>query len=157
MESDPALTVAQVLDAVLQEQGFIRDDLNWYRYGDESILLINIQRAQFAPGPYINLGVYFYRYGEMEEPRIVDCHVHVRLTRVVPDAMREIELLDLTNDIPETVRRDEIQGLLRASGIPWLEGVAKFDSARSFLSEHPKAAFVAPKARADLLQLTSSK
>jgi hypothetical protein len=155
MESDSTSQVAQMLDVVLKEQRFVRSGLNWYRYDDESVLVVNVQRANFAPGPYINLGVYFYRYGDLEEPQIVDCHVHVRLTRVVPNAFREIELLDLTNDMPTNLRRDGLEGLLRTSAIPWLETLAKFDSARSFLTGNPTAAYVSPNARTDLLQTSS--
>lgn len=81
--------------------------------------------AQYAPGPYINLAVYYYKYGQLNKPAVVDCHVTTRLTNLlqaVGEALRETELLDLTNDISVDIRRDELLQMIRTYGIPWLGG-----------------------------------
>jgi hypothetical protein len=152
MSSSPASTVAKILEPLLKERGFDRSGLRFYRYEDESILLVDVQPARAAPGPYINLGVYYYRYGAVDTPDIVACHLSNRLTAVVPQdkAFREIELLDLSNEISLQVRGDELKDLLRAYGIPWLDRLSRFDAAKAVLAEHPTAAYVAPIARADL-------
>jgi hypothetical protein len=150
MSSGTASEIAQLLSPALQEGGFIRSGLSWYRYENESILVVNIQPAQYAPGPYINLGVYYYKYGRADKPDIVDCHVTTRLTRVVPNALREIMLLDMTNDISSTARSDELQEMIRNYGIPWLKGLAEFNAARSFLANSANPGHVAPIARTEL-------
>jgi hypothetical protein len=95
-------------------------------------------------------GVYYYRYGKIDQPKIVDCHVDTGLNSVVSNALWEIELLDLTNDVPPETRSGELQDMVRTYAIPWLEGMAAFDVARSFLASNPAAAHVAPIARTDL-------
>lgn len=142
--------IAQVLDPLLQEDGFTRTGLNWYRYGQESILLVNVQSPRHGMGPYINLGVYYYKYGDAREPAIVDCHISTRLTSLVSTAPREMELLDVANDVPDEARRRELSDMMRVFAIPWIEAVSKIESARYVLASRPSAAHVAPVARADL-------
>ena len=152
MASSAASIVADLIDSSLKEQGFIRKGLSWFHYEQESISVINVQPAAYAPGPYINLGIYYYRYGDADTPDIVECHLDTRLTSVLPkeQAFREITLLDLTNDIPTEVRRDELQALIRAYGIPLLAKLASIDAARVVLSQTPTIVHVAPTVRADL-------
>lgn len=151
MPRNPASVIAETLAALLHESGFIRTGLRWYRYEEDSILLIDIQPARSYPGPYINLGVYYYRYGDVDKPRIEECHASMRLTSVVPSGRRERELLDLSNDISIGVRGQELAEMIRAYAIPWLEGAAKFDTAKSFLAKNKsRPAYIMPIARADL-------
>jgi hypothetical protein len=152
MAQGAATIVADLIDPSLREQRFVRHGLSWYRYEKESILVINVQLASYAPWAYINLGVYYYRFGDEDRPDIVECHVSTRLNGVLSqaDALREISLLDLTNDIPTEVRRDELQTMIRVHGVPFLERLASFEAARIVLSQNPKLAHIAPAVRAEL-------
>lgn len=150
MTSNPASQIARVLDPVLKDSGYRRRGLTWYRYGVDSVLLVNVQRARYTLGAYINLGVYYYKYGKMERPKDVDCHLTARLTALVPNPLREMELLDFAKDIPLETRRVEIKDMMRRYGVVWLDGMAEIDSARSVLASDKKAVHVAPIARADL-------
>jgi len=147
-----AATIAELIAASLEEAGFVRNGLSWYRYGAESIEMINIQPAATQPGPYLNLGVYYYRYGQIDAPTMTDCHVDTALNMVLttPQAFREMELLNPTNDIPSEIRRTELMDLIRRYGIPWLAAMARFEAARALLADNPEIAHVSARARADL-------
>ena len=149
--SEPASEIAQILAQSLQNSGFVGGGLRWYRYEEESILVVDVQPSRYSPGPYINLGVYYYRYGRSDKPKIVDCHVDTRLTGILPNPLRGDELLDPSNDISKDVRRDELQAMIRSYAIPWLESMARFDAAKTVLAQNPKLAHIAPIARADLV------
>jgi hypothetical protein len=156
MASNAASQIARVLAPVLKESGYRRRGLNWYRYGVDSVLLVNVQRARYTSGAYINLGVYYYKYGSMELPKDVDCHLTTRLTALVPNPLREMELLDFAKDIPLETRRAEIKDMMRSYGVSWLDAMADIDSARSVLARDKKAVHVAPIARADLRSTQTS-
>lgn len=145
-----ASETARILAPVLRESGFIRRGRNWYRYGGDSILLVNVQQSRLPTVAYVNLGVYYYQYGMVERPKIVDCHVDTRLNSLVSNPLREMELLDLMKDIPSESRRSELRHMVRTYALPWLERMAAIDSARTFLASNPAAAHVAPKAIEDL-------
>jgi Domain of unknown function (DUF4304) len=145
-----AAQIGEILDPSLVELSFVRSGTRWFRYEEESVLVIDVQPARYSPGPYVNLGVYYYKYGTQKEPNIVDCHVDARLTSMVPNPLRGDELLNPTNDIPYDVRRDELQTMIRSYAMPWLQSMARLDTAKAVLAHNPKAAHVAPIARADL-------
>jgi len=155
MSSSTTEQTAEYVDPVLQTNGFVRSGLSWYRYEEESILVINLQPARYASGPYVNLGVYFLKFGHADQPDIVDCHVQTRLTRVVANAPREIELLDFSNEITADVRRDELREMVSAYGVPWLAGLARIEAAKSYFAGGSTVGHVAPIARADLLPPSS--
>ena len=146
-----AAQIAKVLAPVLKDLGFVRSRFRWYRYEKESILVVDIQPARFSPGPYINLGVYYREYGISDKPGIVDCHVDDRLTALTPDPLRGDELLNPWNDISPETRREELEAMIRMYGMPWLTSFSNIDRAKKVLAANPKAAHVAPIARAELL------
>lgn len=148
-----ASQIAGIVDPFLKQSGFVRSGLHWYHYEDQSVLVIEVQPARYSPGPYINMGVYYFKYGSLRNPKIVDCHVDTGLTSVVPNPLRGDELLDVSNDISTAVRRSELEVMLRSYALPWLESMARLDAAKAVLADNPKAAHVAPIARADLKPL----
>ena len=159
MSLHAASEATRILDATLRASGFIRSGHNWYRYSRDSILLVNVQQSRLPQVAYVNLGVYYYRYGKLQRPKLVDCHVDTGLNSVVPNPLRVIALLDLTSYISPDIRSEELGDVVRTYALPWLDRMASLESARSFLASNPTAAHVVPKARADLHapQETSAK
>ena len=77
--------------------------------------------------------------------------ITTRLPSLVPDPAYLYELTDLGNDIPEKEREEALRSLILTYGLPWLEGLVKFENARGFLAQRTsQAVFVVPEARADL-------
>jgi hypothetical protein len=159
MPSHAASEVARLLDPTLRANGFVRHGHNWFRYNGESISLLNVQRSRLSQVAYVNLGTYFYRYGKLQKPKLVECHVDTGLNSVVPHPLRVIALLDLTSYISSEVRGDELGEIVRSYALPWFDRMMSLESARSFLASNPTAAHVAPIARAELIssQQTSAK
>jgi hypothetical protein len=149
MASAPA-TIARLVAPALIEEGFTRKGQNFYRQENDSVLVVNIQPSRMTAGPYINLGVFYRRYGAESEPNIASCHVFARLLRLVPDMDRLERLVNLSNDIPESERRAELQTLVRGFGVPWLNALSKFEGAKAFLATGPYNN-IAPVARPDLM------
>lgn len=145
-----AIQIAELLQPAMEREGFVRKGLRWYRYESESTLVVEVQPAEFLPGPYINLGIYYLRYGTDQYPDIVDCQLDTGLVSVVPNPLRANALLDPNNTIPRDVRRQELEDLLYAHAIPWLQSMASFDAARLIIKQNPAAAHVAPRARGDM-------
>jgi Domain of unknown function (DUF4304) len=149
-----AREIAELLQPVLEQERFLRKGLRWYRYESESILVVEVQPAEVLPGPYINLGVYYLKFGSAQFPEVVDCHVDTGLVSVVPNPVRGNELLDPNRTISSDVRRQELAELLHAHAIPWLKTMSNLSAARLVIKQNPLAAHVAPVARADLVSPT---
>jgi hypothetical protein len=152
MSSKHALKFADLVAPVLEQQGFVRDRLSWFRYESESILVVDIQPSAYHLGPYINFGVYYLRYGNLSKPDIVDCHINTRLNMLlsVEEATRLIALQDSTNEVPLKVWGEELQALVVAHGIPALKQVASFPDAKVLIAQNPNKWHVSRVATRDL-------
>jgi Domain of unknown function (DUF4304) len=148
---DTVAPIVAIIDPLLTERGFVRSGLSWYRQHEDSVLKIDVQPAMYAPGPYVNLSVSYRRYGTAAELADVKFQVTTRLQGLVPEPAHLAELLDQQNHMPDADRGAELRHLILVYGLPWLEGLARFETARSFLAQRTsKAVFVVPEARADL-------
>lgn len=147
--------IAELLRPGLEREGFVRQGLNWYRYETESILVIEVQPSDFLPGPYINLGIFYFKYGSAEFPDIVDCHLDTGFVSVIPNPLRGNALLDPNSAISLDVRRQELDELIHAHAIPWLQTMGNFSAAKHIIKENPSAAHVAPVAQKDLISPTT--
>jgi hypothetical protein len=149
MTANSRLSTAAILTPILKERGFVRSGDSWYRQDEESVMVVNLQSSW--PGPLVNFGISWRKYGLIAHPKIAQCQVWNRLEMMGPGPLRVYALTDPSSDISDDDRRTELQQLVLAYGLPWLEGLSKFDTARSFLAE-PKnrPAFIAREARAEL-------
>jgi hypothetical protein len=143
--------IETIFDPLLTERGFVRSGLSWYAQREDSVLWIELQPAKYAPVPYVNLSVSYRKYGTVADYKDLKFQVTTRLEGMVPDPAHVAELLDPQYSISNEDRAAELQGLIVMYGLPWLEGLARFDTARSFLERRTsKAVFVVPEARGDL-------
>ena len=143
--------LVELIDPFLREQGFVRLGFSWHRQHEDSILKIDVQPAKYAPGPYVNLSVSYGRYGTATELTDLKFQVTTRLVSLVPDPPSLLELTDLGNGFPEEERQEGLRYQILTFGLPWLDGLTKFENARAFLARRTsEAVFIVPEARTDL-------
>lgn len=106
---------------------------SWYRRGSETVVVLNMQKSQYATRYYINVAVWLLALGEADAPKENKCHIRTRLTQLVP---RELEeqvnaLLDLNSPIGDDDRRDELLVVLREHLLPLMDGSSTTEGLRS--------------------------
>lgn len=106
---------------------------SWYRRSDETIVVLNLQKSNYATSYYVNVAVWLLGLGEIDAPKENKCHIRTRLDDLVPpgDEGRLTELLDLERPLVEVARREELLGLLREHLLPLVEGSASIEGLRS--------------------------
>jgi len=145
--------VRDIIDSALTARGFARSGLRWFRDEGESILLVEIQPARYAPGPYINFAVYYRHYGEPPRLHSADFHVNTRLESVVPleCVLRVDSLVDPNSALSDEARQIDLNAWVVEYGLPWLAGLTRWAEARAFLARRTsKGVFIAPAVRSDL-------
>jgi hypothetical protein len=143
--------LVELMDPFLREQGFVRLGFSWFMQQEDSILKIDVQPARYAPGPYVNLSVSYRRYGSATELTDLKVQVTTRLVSLVPDPPHLLDLTDLGNGFPEEERQEGLRYQILNFGLPWLDGLMKFEDARGFLARKTsESVFIAPEARVDL-------
>jgi hypothetical protein len=141
--------IAELIQPTLQQEGFLRKGQRWYSYEKNATAIIEVQTAKYSPGPYINLGIFYLKYGESKYPKIVDCQIYTRVLGLVPNPERLNDLLDPTNGIPRDIRGKELADAFHSYLIPWLRTMTDVGEAKSVLMKNPRVAHVAVEARED--------
>ena len=80
------------LKAPLKAAGFRKTGSTWRRASHTSVAVLNVQKSQWGPEHYINLGVYYFSLGSDTSPPENRCHVRERAQlqatpRLVEDAL----------------------------------------------------------------------
>lgn len=86
----------------------------WYRRGEDLVTVVDLQKSQYGPQYYINLGLWLIGLEGDAHPKPVACHVRTRLASVVGER-EELELkqlLDLESPVPDKERHDRLLAFL---------------------------------------------
>jgi hypothetical protein len=136
---------------LLKPLGFKKTRATWRRTSDETVLVLNVQKSDFGPTLYVNLGVYLRRLGAETTPPEYRCHIRARLNRVVEDARPLLESLDLESSLSDADRQQGVVDAIIQSGLPWLEARETEAKARSaLLAEEAPTGLVMAVARKHL-------
>lgn len=85
---------------------------SWYRVANEVTAVVNLQKSQYGPSYYINVGFWISAVEPARFPRSEQCHVSFRIERLMgDDADRVARLLNLDTPVDED-RSDGIRTVL---------------------------------------------
>ncbi|MBL8711477.1 MAG: DUF4304 domain-containing protein [Alphaproteobacteria bacterium] len=114
------------IDEALNPAHFQRKSSTWYRYLDETILVVNLQKSNFGKQYYINLGIFAKDLrgdpDDKRDPKESDCHIRIRLDALEPaDQDRLRLLLNLEdNSIDAAERQQGIAIAVARTALPFL-------------------------------------
>lgn len=141
--------VERAVANLLKPLRFKKTRTTWHRSAAETVLVLNVQKSEFGPTLYVNLGVYLRRLGEETAPPEYRCHIRSRLDRVVGDAGSLVEALDLDSSLSDQERQEVVIHAIVQNGLPWLEARDTEAKARS--------ALLADKAATGLVMATARR
>ena len=93
MNSSELDLLVESMKPVFKEHGFKKTNLTWRKETSETILVFNIQKSQWGPEFYINLGIYLKALGVEKKPPEYHCHVQSRLDhdhRSTEDLLKDV-------------------------------------------------------------------
>jgi hypothetical protein len=83
----------------------------WYQRTEEVITVCGLQKSQYGPSYYVNVGFNFAGLDSDPHPHPERCHLRVRIEQFIRDEGQVAEvrgLLDLEREIDESVREDRL-------------------------------------------------
>jgi hypothetical protein len=95
---------------------------SWYRRSDEVIAVLNLQKSQYGPSYYFNLGFWLREIDDERYPKAHRLHISTRLGGLLPAAEKRIDdLLDLGCAMGDEQRTRELRTLLEDELFPLVE------------------------------------
>jgi len=125
--------VEHAVAKLLKPLGFKKTRATWRRPSAETVLVVNVQKFEFGPRLFVNLGVYLRRLGAETTPPEYRCHIRARLDRVVEDASSLVDALDLESKLSDEQRQRCVVDAIVLFGLHWLEARETEAKARNAL------------------------
>lgn len=127
-------TFKKSIAAVCEQASFIKNGQSWYRYGKDTIGVINLQKSDWGNFYYINLGIWLKGIGDEKFPKENHCQIRGRAEGLFPEARELVSRgCSLEESDPEYIT--QLSVFLRDQLIPFLEEAMDIEKLRSLIQE----------------------
>ena len=124
--------IQSTFDDFAKASGAEKRSGSWYRRGVETIVVLNLQKSNYATRYYMNVALWLLPLGDAEAPKENKCHVRSRLSQLVPHLGEQVDaLLDLDMPIEDSTRREQLLGVLREQLLPLMDGSSTIEGLRA--------------------------
>lgn len=122
----------KLVNDILVSGGFARKGSIWYLSSTDAIIVIGLQKSDYAKKFYFNFGIWLRRLGEEEYPKHHKCHINGRLSGLFPEA---VSLLDEagTLDGGSDAKLSELFDFLRCEVLPFCHAAQSLSGLRDQL------------------------
>lgn len=122
---------------VFSDSGFAKKGQTWFLSGKDAVVVVNLQKSDFADKFYVNIGIWLKALGESEFPKENHCQIQVRLGSLFSE---HVSLIDkaCSLEFADQSDVDELMAILRERLVPFcqlsltLEGLRKNAEAELF-------------------------
>lgn len=131
----------------LEAARLVRKGQSWYLNGRDAIVVLNLQKSDWANKYFINVGIWLRALGESEYPDENDCHLSHRLERLFPEKQKLIsEGASLEHDNLQLLQ--SLSQFIETEVVPFLQECTDNSNLRKFMiSGRFKSGFVMKDAR----------
>lgn len=123
--------VQSAIDTWAKNAGMTKKSGSWYLTRDETILVLNLQKSNYASRYYLNVAVWLQAIALAKFPNEQTCHIRTRLSRLDPDSERVDRLLDVDWIDTHPGALDELNLLLDKTLAPLVKATASLSSLRA--------------------------
>jgi len=127
--------VKAILKRTLHEAGFVGNASTWHKSLSETILVVDLQKSQYGPQYYLNLGIWLKQLGETQNPKEHQCHIRLRATSLPSEGAKLLErALDLEDMSMSAEQREKvIVEYMQSEVLPFMEMAATVEGSGTAL------------------------
>lgn len=133
----PRTPIHLALDRFGREAGLELHKRAWYQRTDEVVTVSGLQKSQYGPSYYVNVGFNFTILDADPHPHPEGCHLTVRIGEFVSDA-EEVELrelLDLEAPIANSARESRLLDIFTRRLEPVVRRATSVDGLRAMVAD----------------------
>jgi hypothetical protein len=122
----------EIVDSALKEESFLKGGNHYYRYSDEIIYVIGLQKSNYSNSYYINIGYFICHLDiSVKKPKTTDGHIRTRM--VFKDkSEKEVDYIDLdiftdieASSIVETIKSNISNLIKKYEGVSGIKKMLK--------------------------------
>ncbi len=131
--------LAQAVSPLLKQAGFKKKGQSWRFSTPETIAVLNLQKSQWGPGYYVNLGVLIRALDTHPQPDVFSCPLQTRLVNLLPKLHAARELFDFSNSKYDTDEGyTEMAEVVRSYALPFLKQCDSLEGVRDAIQANPR-------------------
>lgn len=128
------ITLKEAVFEPFKQSGFTRKGQSWYFRGKDTIVVANLQKSDWGPQYYINIGFWLKDFGEESFPPYNQCHLYYRVERIFRDHR------DLINHSCSLIESDNIligslSEFIEKELIPFLRNCTELEYLKKLMKE----------------------
>lgn len=124
--------IARAVAEFAKTSGFKKKASSWYLARPETIVVLNLQRSQWGPRYFVNVGVWISELELLEFPKAHQCHITTRLEALTAGAVPSLaKLLDLSELLDDRDRMAQLRQVFVEHLVPVLAASISVASLRS--------------------------
>jgi hypothetical protein len=135
---------AEIITSLIEPKGFKKRDARlWLRLKKDCWNLVGLQKSDWGNQFYVNLGIWLPALNPNPRPRVQDCHIQVRLNRVVSNDTDLERSLDFEDEWKTDVdqRKFELFCSFRDAEQSFFDMFTSFEAIRSHFASRPTGYF----------------
>jgi len=137
---------------MMKQAGFKKNGQSWRFTTLETIAVLNLQKSQWGPAYYINLGVLIRALDSHPQPDVFSCPLHIRVENLLPKLDPARELFDFSNSKYDTDQGYmEMANVVGTYALPLLKQCGTLDGIRDAIQMHPRLGIQAWRTAIDFL------
>jgi meiotically up-regulated gene 157 (Mug157) protein len=128
--------IQQTFDNFGKSAAMVKQSGTWYRNTNDVIQAMNLQKSQYGPSYYVNVGWWLRSLGDVKFPKDHQWHIGIRLESLAANRAEEIKaLMDLESGISERERGRQLHELFESELRPALDRTRSVDGLRALRRE----------------------
>lgn len=125
-------TFKQTIANLFEKSSFVKKGQSWYLDGEDTIIVVKLQKSNWGEEYYINIGIRLKALGTVNFPQESQCHFSHRLERYFPDD-RELILRGSSLEASNSQTLEDFTELLRIKLVPFLKECTSKHKLKEFL------------------------
>lgn len=130
----PRTPVHVAFDRFGREAGLELHRRAWYQRADEVVTVCGLQKSQYGPSYYVNVGFNFTTLDADPHPHPEGCHLTVRIGEFV-SGLELRELLDLDAPIADSARESRLFDIFARRLEPVVQRATSVDGLRAMVAD----------------------
>jgi hypothetical protein len=131
----PTTPIHVALDRFGRDVGMELRNRAWFLRTDEVIVTCALQKSQYSPRYYLNVGYYLRSKGAESHPKSHQCHITYRAGELIGRERAFDELLDLEHAVDDEIRISQLHSLLITELAPRIQRGSTIAGLRAMLAD----------------------
>lgn len=126
-------TFKKIITSPFDEADFVKKGQSWYLDGEDAVIVVNLQKSNWADEYYVNIGIWIKALSSIDFPKENQYHLLHRLERCFPED-RELIQQSTSLELSNLQALSKFTEFLKLRVVPFLRDCTRKHKLREFMA-----------------------